>query len=95
MRAGFCFCYAQKKWRYFKRLMRDIFNYLKSFGSKYFLILSNFSQYHLNVVDIVKKFSHIGILRKNSHFSGFNILSDVMYIIVLIKYLFLQLGFCC
>ena len=55
MRTGFCFCYAQKKWRYFKRLMRDIFNYLKSFGSKYFLILSNFSQYHLNVVDIVKK----------------------------------------
>jgi len=31
-------------------------------------------------VDIEKKFSHIGILRKNSQFSGFNILPDVMYI---------------
>jgi len=54
MRAGFCFCYARKKWRYFKRLRRDIFNYLKLFGRKCFLIFSNFSQYHLNIVDIVK-----------------------------------------
>ena len=51
--------------------------------------------YHLNTVDIEKKFLHIEILRKNSHFSGFNILPNVIHIIVLIKYLFLQFGFRC
>ena len=61
----------------------------------FFLILSDFSQYHLNTVDIEKKFSHIGILRKNSHFSGFNMIPDVMYTLVLTTHLFLQLGFLC
>ena len=55
--------------------------------TSFLLILGNFSQYHLNTVDIEKKFSHIGILRKNSHLSGFNILPDVMYVIILIKHL--------
>ena len=55
----------------------------------------NFSQYHLKIVDIEKKFSHIGILRKFSQFSGFNMSLDVTYVIVLIKHLNLQLGFCC
>jgi hypothetical protein len=41
-------------------------------------------------VDIAKKFSHIGILRKKSHFPGFKMLPDVMYIIALIMHLFLQ-----
>lgn len=38
-----------------------------------FLILRNFSQYCQNTGNIGKKFPHIGILRKNSHFSGHNI----------------------
>ena len=44
-------------------------------------------------MDIAKKFSHIGILRKNSHLSGFNILLDVIYVIILIKHLNFQLDF--
>jgi len=58
-------------------------------------ILSDFSQYHLNTVDIEKKFSHIGILRKNSHFSGFNMIPDVMYALVLVTHLSLQWCFHC
>ena len=42
-----------------------------------------------------EKFSHIGILRKNSHLSGFNILLDVIYVIILIKHLNFQLDFFC
>ena len=60
-----------------------------------FLILCDFSQYHLNTVDIEKKFSHIGILRKNSHFPGFNMIPDVIYAPVLTTHLFLQMGFQC
>jgi len=56
-------------------------------------ILGKFSQYHLNTVDIEKKFSHIGILRRISHFSGFNMIPDVMYVQVLTMHLFLHLGF--
>jgi hypothetical protein len=59
----------------------------------YFANIEQFSQYHLNTMDIEKKFLHIGLLRKKSHFSGFNILPDVMYVIVLISHLFLQWGF--
>ena len=63
--------------------------------TNFLLILGNFSQYHLNTVDIEKKFSHIGILRKNSHLSGLNILLHVMYVIILIEHLNLQLGCRC
>ena len=53
------------------------------------------SPYHRDTVDIAQKFTHIGILRKNAQFSSFNMLPDVIYVIVLIKHLTLQLGFRC
>jgi hypothetical protein len=46
-------------------------------------------------VDIAQKFTHIGILRKDAQFSEFNMLPDVIYVIVLIKHLTLQLDFSC
>jgi hypothetical protein len=43
--------------------------------------------------DIEQKCTRIGILSKNARFSGFNMLPDSAYVIVLIKHLNLQLSF--
>ncbi|CAB1075175.1 Serine/threonine protein kinase PrkC, regulator of stationary phase [Olavius algarvensis Delta 1 endosymbiont] len=45
-----------------------------------------FSQYRLNSGNIEKKFSHIGILRKNSQFFGFNLLLNLIYVIAIIEH---------
>lgn len=50
------------------------------------MILCIFSQYRLNSGNIEKKFSHIGILRKNSQFFGFNLLLNLIYVIAIIEH---------
>ena len=44
-------------------------------------------------MDIAQKCTPIGKLSKTAHFSGVNILTDVIYVTILIKHLTLQLGF--
>ena len=76
-------------------LFTNIFTLIKLQMQAYFIYCAILLNITFIFVDIAQKFTHIEILRKNTQFSGFNMLPDAIYVIVLIKHLNLQLDFRC